>query len=84
MSFTTIPSKIFRADDYGAIADGKTLNTNSIHSAIDTANEDGGGIVTLPKGVNVSGALFLKSNVELRIEEGVLLQSWKRNIGRHE
>lgn len=74
-SFTKIPLKIFRADDYGAIADGKTLNTLSIQSSIDAAHTAGGGIVTLPKGVNVSGALYLKSNVELRLDEGVILQA---------
>lgn len=74
-SFTSIPSKIFRADDYGAIADGKTLNTKSIQTAIDAAHEAGGGIVTLPEGVNVSGALFVKSNVELRIDGGVTLKA---------
>lgn len=74
-SFTTIPSKIFRAVDYGAIADGKTLNTVSIQAAIDAAHKAGGSIVTLPKGVCVSGAIFLKSNLELRLDDGVILQA---------
>ncbi len=75
LAFVQTPQKKFPAVDFGAIADGKQLNTRAIQSAIDAAYEAGGGIVTLPEGVNVSGALFLKSNVELRLDKGVVLQA---------
>lgn len=74
-AFASIPGKRFPASDYGAKADGRTVNTKAIQAAIDAAHEDGGGVVTLPQGTTLSGALFLKSNVELRIGEGVILQA---------
>lgn len=74
-SFALIPEKSFPAADFGAKADGKTLNTKAIQAAIDAANKAGGGVVTLPAGINVCGALFVKSNVELMLDEGVVLQA---------
>jgi len=74
-AFAKIPEKIFPAAGFGAKADGKTVNTKAIQAAIDAAGKAGGGVVTLPKGTTVSGALFVKSNVELRLDEGVVLQA---------
>jgi hypothetical protein len=74
-SFAFIPGKIFPAADYGAKSDGRTVDTTAIQAAIDAAHGVGGGVVTLPQGTTLSGALFLKSNVELRLDEGVTLQA---------
>ena len=65
--------KIFIANDYGAISDTVTINTSFIQKAIDDCAVKGGGIVTLKPGTYVTGSLFLKSNVHLRIDKGVLL-----------
>jgi polygalacturonase len=64
---------IFSANQYGAVNDGKTLSSPFIQKAIDACAAKGGGIVTLQPGVYVSGALFIKSNVNLRIDKGVLI-----------
>lgn len=77
--FVTIPQKVFKAEDYGVTPDGKTINTKPLQAAIDAAHKAGGGVVTLPQGVTASGALFLKSNVELRLDEGVVLQAVQDN-----
>ncbi len=61
------------ARSFGAKADGKTLNTVYIQKAIDQAASEKGGIVVLDKGVFLSGTIFLKSNVTLRIEAGATL-----------
>jgi len=74
-SFAKIPTNHFKAEDYGDEPDGSTVNTKAIQAAIDAAHRTGGGVVTLPQGTSVSGALFLKSNVELRLDEGVVLQA---------
>src|ERR1700749_1422075 len=66
-------NKIFIANDYGAVSDGKTLSSPFIQKAIDACAAKGGGIVTLQPGTYVSGSLFLKSNVLLRIDKGVLI-----------
>ena len=59
--------------DYGAVDDGKTVNTKSIQAAIDKCAASGGGVVVIPKGVFLSGAIFLKQGVNLLVEkDGVL------------
>ncbi|WP_462409512.1 glycoside hydrolase family 28 protein [Neobacillus sp. Marseille-QA0830] len=63
-------NKYFNVCEYGAIGDGKTRATEAIQTAIDDAAESGGTVVFDP-GIYLTGSLFVKSNVELRIDEGV-------------
>lgn len=64
---------IFLANEFGAVADRDVISTSSIQAAIDAAAAAGGGRVELAPGLYSSGALFLKSNVELHVGEGVTL-----------
>ena len=66
-------TKVFVANDFGAVNDGVTLSSPAIQKAIDACAAKGGGIVTLKPGTYVSGSLFLKNNVNLKIEKGVLI-----------
>jgi polygalacturonase len=67
------PAKPCLITDFGALADGRTLNTKAIQSAIDRCASNGGGVVVVPKGVFMSGALFFKPGVNLLVEkDGVL------------
>ncbi|MDX6711031.1 MAG: hypothetical protein QOH96_2047 [Blastocatellia bacterium] len=66
-------SKLFLVDSFGAKGDGATNSTPAIQKAIDACSSNGGGIVTFKPGKYVTGALFLKSNVNLRIESEVTL-----------
>ncbi len=59
---------------FGAIADGKTLNTEAIQKAIDACNKNGGGTVVVPSGVFITGTVFLKSNVHLYLAPGAVLK----------
>lgn len=59
----------------GAAADGKTVSTAVIQKAIDMCHEAGGGTVFMPKGVYVSGTIFLKSNVTLKLAAGAVLKA---------
>lgn len=68
------PDRNFVITDYGAKADGQTDNTKAITQAIDACNQAGGGRVTVPSGVWVTGPIHLKSNVDLHLEEGSILQ----------
>ncbi|WP_460550961.1 glycoside hydrolase family 28 protein [Ferruginibacter profundus] len=68
-----LSKKIFRVNDYGAVSDTTTINTKAIQKAIDDCAAKGGGVVTFKPGTYVSGAIFVKSNVVLQIDKGVLI-----------
>lgn len=65
--------RVFLANAYGALADGVTNSTLAIQKAVDACAKAGGGIVSFKAGTYVSGAIFLKSNVHLRVDQGVTL-----------
>ena len=67
------PTKRYAITDHGAIDDGKTSNTKAIQAVIDRAAAEGGGVIVVPKGTFLTGAIFLKQGVNLQIEkDGVL------------
>ena len=47
--------------DFGAVADGKTLNTNAIQAAIDACSTSGGGRVVVPAGTYKTGTIWMKT-----------------------
>lgn len=59
--------------DFGAVADGKTLNTEAINNAIKDVNSKGGGKVVVPAGLWLTGPIELKSNVNLYTEQNSLI-----------
>lgn len=59
--------------DYGAIPDGKTLNTKAIQRAIDDVFRAGGGLVYAPPGTFLTGGIVLKSRIMLYLEAGCVL-----------
>jgi polygalacturonase len=69
-------ARIYNIRDYGALGDGKTLNTIAIQKAIDACYNDKGGMVLIPAGDFLAGTLELKSNVTLHLSAaGKLLGS---------
>ncbi|RLD62845.1 MAG: hypothetical protein DRI95_12485 [Bacteroidetes bacterium] len=56
--------------DFGAIADGKTLNTKAIQKAIDKCANNGGGTVEFLAGTYLTGTIILKDNVILNLQSG--------------
>jgi hypothetical protein len=59
---------------FGAVKDGSTVTTKAIQSAIDDCSAKGGGRVVFEPGVYLTGSLFIKTGVELRIDKGVELR----------
>ena len=64
--------KIFDIREFGAIGDGKTLNTAAIQSAVNACAEAGGQVL-VSEGVYMTGAITLKSNVDLHIDRNASL-----------
>lgn len=58
---------------FGAVPDGKILNTNSINNAVDALSKKGGGVVLVPAGLWLTGPLVLKSNINLYLATGSTL-----------
>lgn len=65
--------KIHQASSFGIKSDGVTLNTRSIQAAIDFISSHGGGVLEISVGRYLTGSIFMKSNVELRLLEGAVL-----------
>ena len=66
---THFSDKTYNINDFGAIADGKTLNTAAFAKAIKACTENGGGKVIVPSGKYLTGAIHLESNVNLHLED---------------
>ena len=70
-----LPSTVFDIAQYGAVGDGKELATRAIQSAVNDCAKAGGGIVLVPPGEYLSGAVTLRSNVTLHLSAGALIKS---------
>ena len=74
LSWSRVSSqKKYNILDFGALPDGKTLNTRSIQAAIDKAATNGGGQVIVPAGKFLSGAFMLKNGIDLHLDPGAIL-----------
>ena len=71
--FAVAYSADFNVRDFGAKGNGTANDTAAIQSAIDTATAKGGGRVVFVDGTFLSGALRLKSGVELHIDRTATL-----------
>lgn len=59
--------------EFGAVPGDKSITTQAIAKAIDQANKLGGGVVVIPTGEWLTGAVHLKSNVNLHLDKGAVL-----------
>ena len=60
--------------DLGAVGTGVTFDTKAIQDAIDKVSQKGGGIVNVPKGTYLCGSIWLRSNVELHLDQGAVIK----------
>jgi polygalacturonase len=56
-----------------AASDTTKVITKNIQAAIDECAKNGGGIVSFKPGTYVSGSIFLKTNVQLKIDNDILI-----------
>ncbi len=64
--------------DFGAVPDGRTMNTDAFAKTIRNCSENGGGVVVVPPGTWLTGPIKLESNINLYLERGALIQFSKR------
>lgn len=69
----TFKKKVYTVNEYGALADGKTLNTQFIQKTIDLCASKGGGTVKFAPGKYLTGSIFVRNSVNLQIDKGVEL-----------
>ena len=68
------PDRTFNITGYGAVGDGQMLNTQAIQHSIEVCSKAGGGTVIVPPGLWLTGPIELKSNVNLHVERGAIIQ----------
>jgi len=68
----------FVVTDYGVSTDSTLVQTQALQAVIDRAAKAGGGVVVIPRGTFLSGALFFKPGTHLYIEEGGTLKGSDR------
>jgi len=69
----TLSAKDYKASLFGVKSDGIVMNTGSIQYAIDYISENGGGTLVFYVGRYVTGSIYLKSNVSIKLMEGAVL-----------
>ena len=74
----TFPERTFDIRDYGAVQckwedDEKHKSTEAIRKAIAACHQSGGGKVLIPRGDWLTGAIHLRSNVNLHLAEGAVV-----------
>jgi polygalacturonase len=68
------PGRYFPVTDFGAKGDGTTLNTQAFATAIAACHRAGGGHVVVPAGgAFLTGAIHLRSNVDLHVEQNATI-----------
>jgi polygalacturonase len=70
----SFPNRDFDVARYGAKPDGTTDSTGAFRKAIEAAANAGGGRVVVPEGVWLTGAIHLKSNVNLHVVKGATVK----------
>ena len=69
------PAGWFDVTQFGAQPNDGILDTEAIQSAIDSVSQAGGGIIAIPAGRFLSGPLFLRSHIEVRLLPGAVLKA---------
>jgi polygalacturonase len=68
------PNRDFPIENYGAVGDGTTDCSMAFEQAIAAANMAGGGRVVVPAGTFLTGAIHLKSNVNLYVSKDAVIR----------
>jgi len=67
------PNRDFNITDYGAVANNEKDCTGAFRRAISAAHDAGGGRIVVPAGTFMTGPIHLKSNVNLHVADGAVI-----------
>ena len=56
--------------DFGVVNDSSLVQTQALQAVIDKCAHDGGGVIVIPQGTFMTGALFFRPHTHLHIKEG--------------
>jgi polygalacturonase len=65
----------YNVRSFGAVGDGKNLDSPAINTAIESAFANGGGKIIVPAGIYLCGSIHLKSNIELHLLPGAIIKA---------
>jgi polygalacturonase len=68
------PKRTLYLNRFGAKPDGRTDCAGAFRNAIEQCSKAGGGKVVVPAGTYLTGAIHLKSNVNLEVSEGATIK----------
>lgn len=69
----TLNAMDYNIVDFGAVSN--KISTSAIQKTIDVCYQNGGGTVIVPAGTFITGTLFLRTNINLYLEQGAELKS---------
>ena len=68
---TICNAAVYNVRDLGAKGDGQHIDSDAINEAIQRAADDGGGTVVVSQGTFLCYSIHLKSDIILKLEEGM-------------
>ena len=68
-----IPANTVSITDFGGVGDGIALNTAAFSKAISTMAKKGGGRLTVPAGIWLTGPIALKDNIDFHLEKNAVV-----------
>jgi polygalacturonase len=69
----SFPDRKLNVKEFGAKGNGVHKDSDAINKAIEECSIIGGGMVIVPRGIYLSGPIYMKSNVNLHIERGAII-----------
>ena len=70
-----IPERTFTLTDFGAVGDGKTMNTDAFKKSIAAVEKAGGGKLVIPRGVFITAPFVLCSSLDLHLDAGAVIKA---------
>lgn len=74
----------YNVKTFGAVGDGKRLDSPAVNRTIEACAHAGGGTVYFPAGTYLSGSIHLKSNISLFLDAGAIILGAPQESGAYD